>query len=252
MFCGECGTRQAVAVNQAPGLLPPPPSAPPATLLVPPAKLMVPPARLMAPSAPPAPPAPPSPPRPAGSVLPVTFTRPPVPLLQRLRFAPPAVLVLVAVSVLAVLALGFHVLSPGGTASAAAHSGPAPKPTMMTLSGTMTVTSIHGSDTSGSSVEVDSDGTCSVSGGYDDVNAGTAVTVYDKTGTIIATTSLGDGVGTATEQDSEFPDIYIGSCALPFSVQVPISDFYQVEVSHRGRITVSKAEAGDVEATLGE
>ena len=223
IFCGECGTRQGAAAVSAPPQLPPPPPGPPT--------------------------APPMVLRPLASVLPSGAAAPPD-LLQRVRTAPPAVLVGVAVALVAVIALGLHVLSPFG--GAVAVSGAGSSPSTVQLSGSMTVTAVHGSDTAGSSVEVDPDGSCSAGGGFDDVNAGTAVTVYDKTGTIIATTSLGAGVGTAQEQSSQFPDIYIGTCVLPFSVQVPASDFYQVEVSHRGRITVSKAEAGDVKATLGD
>jgi hypothetical protein len=69
------------------------------------------------------------------------------------------------------------------------------------------------------------------------------VTVYDSAGKVVATGSLGTGKPKSA------------GCVFPVSVAgVPGgSKFYQVEVSHRGKITVSSAEAkaGKFAASLG-
>ncbi|MHA6793506.1 hypothetical protein ACVGVM_08310 [Pseudonocardia bannensis] len=84
---------------------------------------------------------------------------------------------------------------------------------------------------------------CEGSGGYSDITLGTSVTVYDASGTVVGTGHLGRG--SAAE----------GGCTFPITVlNVPGgSSFYQVEVSHRGRITVQAADAraGLVGVTLG-
>jgi hypothetical protein len=69
--------------------------------------------------------------------------------------------------------------------------------------------------------------------GYNDIDQGSSVTVYDAKGTVIATGALGQGVPTGA------------SCRFPINVEnVPDgSTFYQVEVSHRGKITVQAADA---------
>ena len=113
----------------------------------------------------------------------------------------------------------------------------------------MTVVGVHGGN---NSTVVVSGSTCSTEGGFNDVNSGTAVTVYDASGTIVATTVLGAGSGRMEQQSAQFPDIYLGICTSPFSVEVPASAFYQVEASHRGRVSVSELEMGDVKLTLGQ
>ncbi|WP_405883653.1 hypothetical protein OG747_36730 [Streptomyces sp. NBC_01384] len=88
---------------------------------------------------------------------------------------------------------------------------------------------------------------CTGSGGYDDIRQGSAVTVYDAAGKVVSTGAL--GAGRYASEDSTAP--------CTFSVAVPGvpegSKFYQVEVSHRGKITVSSAEAkaGGFAASLG-
>jgi hypothetical protein len=78
-------------------------------------------------------------------------------------------------------------------------------------------------------------GGCEGSGGYDDIALGTSVTVYDAAGAVIATSAL---------VLSEF-DRAAGTCTFDVSVpNVPGGqDFYQVEISHRGKIQLSAAEA---------
>jgi hypothetical protein len=81
------------------------------------------------------------------------------------------------------------------------------------------------------------------SGPYTDIQEGATVTVYSADGKVVATGALQQGVPSATD------------CTFSFAVSgVPEgSKFYQVEVSHRGKITVSsaEAEAGKFAASLG-
>lgn len=84
---------------------------------------------------------------------------------------------------------------------------------------------------------------CTGYSGYEDIAEGASVTVYDSAGKVVATGALGVGK----------PD----SAACVFPVRVPDvpggSKFYRVEVSHRGQITVTAAEAkaGKFAASLG-
>ncbi|TXS07938.1 hypothetical protein EAO68_38130 [Streptomyces sp. wa22] len=84
---------------------------------------------------------------------------------------------------------------------------------------------------------------CRGNGGYDDIARGTSVTVYNAAGEVAATGSLGE---------SEYS---VGACAYIVTVDdVPKGEkFYQVEVSHRGKVqmTAEEAEAGKLAATLG-
>ncbi|MGW7529676.1 hypothetical protein [Streptomyces sp. NPDC054783] len=79
--------------------------------------------------------------------------------------------------------------------------------------------------------------------GYDDIGAGAAVTVYDNAGKVIAQGAL--GVGKPHDAACVF------HVAVPGVPNGP--KFYQVEVSHRGKLTVSSAEAkaGGFAASLG-
>jgi hypothetical protein len=125
----------------------------------------------------------------------------------------------------------------GGTwmASSAVASDPeAIAPATFDLRGSMTLVS-GGSYNAGRS--------CQGSGGYSDIAGGASVTVYDAQGVVVATGSLGPGASTA------------GDCVFPISVPaVPDgSNFYQVEVSHRGKVTydVARARTGQVHVSLG-
>jgi len=109
-------------------------------------------------------------------------------------------------------------------------------PGTFTLRGTMTLTgdNVPSGDTSEE---------CTGYSGYDDIAAGASVTVYDSNGKVVATGALGIGKPKSA------------ACVFPVSVAgVPEgSKFYQVEVSHRGKVTVSSAEAkaGGFGASLG-
>lgn len=93
-----------------------------------------------------------------------------------------------------------------------------------------------------------SGGGCAGDGGYSDIAAGAAVTVKDASGKIVGVSQLGDG-----QEQSAAPS-YRGACLFDFTVpDVPVGNFYSIEVSHRGQISVTLAQArsGDVHFTLG-
>ncbi|WP_405699105.1 hypothetical protein OG209_05285 [Streptomyces sp. NBC_01383] len=110
----------------------------------------------------------------------------------------------------------------------------ADEPATFTLIGTFTLTE--------GAIRTKGDN-CRGSGGYADIGQGTSVTVYDGAGGVAATGSLG------VSQYS------VGACAFIVAVDdVPKGEkFYQVEVSHRGKVqlTGAEAEAGKLAATLG-
>lgn len=82
-------------------------------------------------------------------------------------------------------------------------------------------------------------GSCVTYGGYDDIAEGTAVTVRDSTGAIVGVGSLGAGQGSAY------------GCSFPFTVtDVPDSDFYTVEISHRGAMTFTAEDIRTSELQL--
>jgi hypothetical protein len=89
------------------------------------------------------------------------------------------------------------------------------------------------------SIDADSSARCNetgASGGYSDIQIGAQVVIRDSAGTIVATGSLLPG--TATEDNRR--------CDYPFVVEdVPTSDFYSIEVSHRGELTYSHEELED-------
>jgi len=109
-------------------------------------------------------------------------------------------------------------------------------PATFTLRGTMTLT---GDNVPSGPTDED----CTGYSGYDDITKGAAVTVYDSSGKVVATGALETGK----------PD----SAACVFIAVVPGvpegSKFYQVEVSHRGKVTLPAAEAkaGKFAASLG-
>lgn len=108
------------------------------------------------------------------------------------------------------------------------------EPSTFTLTGTFELTEGAAGDGLGG---------CEGSGGYDDITEGTAVTVYDAAGTVVATGQLGDST------------LSSGTCTFEVAVEdVPRGqDFYKVEISHRGTVQLSgdEAEAGQFGASLG-
>ncbi|MCS7476248.1 hypothetical protein ACFFQW_05115 [Umezawaea endophytica] len=86
-------------------------------------------------------------------------------------------------------------------------------------------------------------GECEGYRGYDDIAEGSQVTVYNASGKAVALGVLKDS------------DYVGGVCSFRFAVpEVPAGDeIYQVEVTHRGKISFSDeaARKGDVSLTLG-
>ncbi|MEU4090161.1 hypothetical protein [Streptomyces aureus] len=124
----------------------------------------------------------------------------------------------------------------GGAWVISANIGPG-DPDTFTLKGFFSLTD-------GSSVVRDGSGGCRGSGGYDDIQEGTSVTVYDASGSVVATGNLGHSKGAP-----------YSACVFKVAVDgVPKGQkYYKVEVSHRGTVqmTAEEAEAGELAATLG-
>lgn len=72
---------------------------------------------------------------------------------------------------------------------------------------------------------------CTGTGGYSDIKAGTEVVVKDEAGKILATSALVDA-----------PSPVYGICEYTFTVAVPDAAFYSLAVGRRGDLTYSKDE----------
>lgn len=120
----------------------------------------------------------------------------------------------------------------GSTAAVSAFGGPG----TFALHGTMVLDGGYDGVTS-------TPGGCAGTGGYSDIADGTAVTVYDSTGAVVASGQLANSTG--------------GGTSCTFDIVAPKvpggSRYYQVEVSHRGKITYSARDMrrGNVSVTLG-
>ena len=80
---------------------------------------------------------------------------------------------------------------------------------------------------------LDDGDSCSGSGGYGDIDAGTTVNVKDQSGTLIGSGSLGPGKARSK----------LSACVFPFEIEgVKDAKFFQVEVSRRGGLSYSKAD----------
>lgn len=105
-----------------------------------------------------------------------------------------------------------------------------------TLTGTLTLTS---DDLAGS------DDNCSGTGGFGDIQQGMDVVIRDETGAIIGTSRVGPGTRSGRH------------CEFGFEVvELPIAEFYTVEVGDRGDLTYSPEELSEmdwhIDLTLGE
>jgi hypothetical protein len=97
------------------------------------------------------------------------------------------------------------------------------------LSGSVTITESLDLDTE-TVLELDG-GSCTGTGGYDDLEQGAEVVVTDEANKIIGTSSLGEGRISGSD------------CIFRFVVSnLPRAKFYGVEVSHRGKVTNSYDE----------
>jgi hypothetical protein len=97
---------------------------------------------------------------------------------------------------------------------------------------------------------------CSGKGGYSDLTAGSAVTVQNPTGKVVATGALATGT-VAASLPTTFagqPITLIVSCALSFEVRdVPDGlSSYSVTVTHRGTQVIPNGQGhGFVRLTIG-
>jgi hypothetical protein len=126
--------------------------------------------------------------------------------------------------------LGVFKPSPAGH-SQASHS-------TFDISGTIT---IQGSAFNDYTLDTE-DSSCIGTGGYSDMTPGTAVTVADSTGKVVATGALGQGRDLG------------GGCQISFDVPGVPTDLskYVVSVSHRGSQVLTPAEAlQPLDLTLG-
>lgn len=86
--------------------------------------------------------------------------------------------------------------------------------------------------------------TCSGWGGYDDIQPGATVVVTNPAGTTIGVGELATGKTINSEPPRQ--------CQFAFRIEVPAGlGFYGVEVSHRGRVQFTEADAPYVKLTLG-
>jgi hypothetical protein len=139
----------------------------------------------------------------------------------------------------------------GGGGGNAEH----PTPTSRTIRGTFTLHDASAGWHEGHS--------CQGDGGYLDISPGTQVTLKDASGTIIGTSRLLSGKGLPEGLNGDL-DLVAGvwtadsfHCEFPFEVtDIPPSDFYSIEISHRGQINYSAKDLDAagwlLELTLGD
>lgn len=131
--------------------------------------------------------------------------------------------------VIVAAALGSLVACGGGSEEPA-------KPKTFDVEGTMTLTTSRGVIAAG--------GGCAGSNGYEDMQAGANVVIFDSTGEKVGIGELEPG------RSGSEPTV---QCIFDFTVNdIPIKgDIYSVEVANRGEITFKRSEAKAVALTLG-
>jgi hypothetical protein len=155
-----------------------------------------------------------------------------------------AVVAIVGLTVTLVLVLNNQgTAAPATSASAQAAVAATPTPTAKGMLGTLTMprysTPRRPYDTA--HWKATGSGGCEGVGGYSDMSAGVSVTVYDGGGKIVGVSAVGFGVRHGQR------------CVWAFGVpDLPDVSFYQVEVGHRGKVAVGKADLGAVSLTLGD
>jgi len=144
---------------------------------------------------------------------------------------------------------------PSPTTSAPVSSAPV-KPTTFILTGSFTLLKVAepvypspdaGADNSGHA--------CHGVDGYSDIADDTAVTVYDGSGSIVGLGSIHTSSFKQGPYKHQDDLVALGDCVFTVTVaDVPTTPaFFQVEISHRGKLTVPAAEAltNGMAATLG-
>lgn len=143
-----------------------------------------------------------------------------------------------ALAVLLVLAACGDGADEGGPRTTTASTeSTTTEPATYDVRGTMTLTQANAIDQPGER--------CNGSGGFDDIRQGTQVTVSDGGGDLLAIGELGSG----TKLD-------VLHCEFDVTVEdVPVADFYEIEVASRGGINYSfedmEAAGWRVDLTLG-
>lgn len=145
-----------------------------------------------------------------------------------------------------ILVLTTILIAGCGGGSSSTTLTPSPTPETLTIVGDFKLSGFGG--------RVYDYGDCKKSayGGYSDIGPGASVTVKDEAGAIIAIGKLEDG--TAVESFSGFGETHF-ACLYEFSIpDVAISDFYSIEVTHRGDVNFTRGdvESGTVHLTLGD
>lgn len=140
---------------------------------------------------------------------------------------------------LSLVALGLLVIGCGGTAS--------PAPAERTITGEVR---LNNGDT-----VLRSDGDCQGTGGFDDINVATQAVVKNDAGTIVGTTRL-EAAPIVDTTDRRERYLSKRRCDYTFTVVVPDSPFYSIEVGRRGALTYSRPELEDagwaVEMSIGD
>jgi hypothetical protein len=90
-------------------------------------------------------------------------------------------------------------------------------------------------------------GQCLGARGYDDIGVGTGVIIRDGSGATLASTKLATSTGKTVNElmPGKYPELAnrVVQCNYTWSApQVADADFYEIEVGHRGGITLSKEE----------
>lgn len=142
---------------------------------------------------------------------------------------------------------------------AIAHGGKNPIPGRLTLAPTFTMQGVIELDSGyPATVEETSAGGCQGMGGYGDLTLGTAVTVADPQGHVVATGKLTTGEPQMTQIDAPAlglpPQNVVASCTLAFVVpNVPEGlASYAVTISHRGtQVFEATAAHDEIQLQLG-
>ena len=120
---------------------------------------------------------------------------------------------------------------------------------MIDIVGTISGTGAQLTGAPGSTFEANrTTGQCHLLGADADIATGTNVTVDDDHSVIVGTGTLAAGKTTSIQPTV---DGYAGTCQFGFTVAVPDGNSFQVEVAHRGKVAVSRTNAGAVSLSLG-
>lgn len=159
-----------------------------------------------------------------------------------------AIAFIVAGLVIATLSVALVVALTSGRSGTPANAKPtagtisANSPATVTMRGTVTMDRYEepGSEFRSENWHRIGELNCEGIGGYDDMAEGVTVAVFDAASKVIEVGRLNQGLRVG------------GQCMWAFEVPgVPDLPFYQVEVSHRGRVPIQRTDIGTVSLRLG-